>query len=435
MSLSEVTVEQLLQLLPGLDELEVLRLRLIAAAVPDPERQWDSSLAYSTVDKRILTLEDVERSLRQSQEELEQYIALLHAGLRDVSRSFFSGNAEEAALHLVALGERHEAAGRARGARSCYDAALRLSLPLGDKRPQILALRRLGRVSLALADFAEATAYYERSAQLARDVEDVHAQIIARTGVGNVLMYQGRWLDAEAAYVATLELVEAAEGRMVLERGQLFNNLANLNYRLGRMPEAEGWLTRALEIWDAVSSPVDHAICLANLGHLRLQQARLDEARTAYEAALALPVPPSSKALTAADLAELCLLEGHVSEAEKLARVAEEHAIAAGSPYTLGYMYRNRGNLAKAHGAEDGFTFYEKALQIAREKGYASLEADTLLDYAELRRRTGGVEEAHAYLERARDLFRDLGEVESLARAEKAVKELSGELPVAAAAD
>jgi len=435
-SLSEVTVEQLLQLLPGVEELEVLRLRVISAAVPDPEREWDSSISYSTVDKRILSPEDIERSLQQSQEELEQYIALLHAGLRDVFRSFFADRPDEAALHMVTLGERHEASGRARGARSCYEAALRLSLPLTDKRPQILALRRLGRVSLALAEFADATAYYERSAQLARDSEDLHAQIIALTGAGNVLLYQGRWQEAEQAYVAALELVEAGgQGRMVLERGQLFNNLGNINHRLNRQDDAEAWLNRALETWKSVASPLDHAVCLANLGHVRVQQGRYEEARDCYEAALALPVPPSVKALTAADLAEVYMVEGHMSEAEKAARVAEEHAIAAGSPYTLGYMYRNRGNLARARGHEDGFTFYEKALQIAREKGYPSLEAETLLDYAELRRQGGGVEEAQAYLERARELFTELGAVQNLARAEKALQALSGELPLASAAD
>ena len=99
-----------------------------------------------------------------------------------------------------------------------------------------------------------------------------------------------------------------------------------------------------------------------------------------------------------------------------MARVAEEHAIASRSPYTLGYMYRNLGNLARARGDEDGFTFFEKALQIAREKGYPSLEAETLVDYAELRRNAGGGEEAEAYLERARELFIQLGAPQNRAK-------------------
>src|SRR6202008_2285352 len=37
------------------------------------------------------------------------------------------------------------------------------------------------------------------------------------------------------------------------------------------------------------------------------------------------------------------------------------------------------------------------------------LEGETLVDYAALRSGNGGADEAHAYLERARDIFRELG--------------------------
>jgi len=38
-------------------------------------------------------------------------------------------------------------------------------------------------------------------------------------------------------------------------------------------------------------------------------------------------------------------------------------------------MYRGLGNIARATGSEDGFTFFEKALEIARGKGTASSKA------------------------------------------------------------
>lgn len=433
---SEATVEQLLQLLPGMEELEILRLRLIASAVPDPGKAWDSSSAYATVDKRILTPEDVMRSLDAAEAALRDYVSLLHDGLRPAFRAFFAGDAGGAARHLVALGEEHEGAGRARGAYQCYRAALALALPLGDKGPQILALRRLGRVALSLAQFAEATASYERSAELARDSGDLRSEVVARTGAGNVSIYQGRWAQAERTYREALELVDSSHegGALALERGQLFNNLGNVATRVSRLDEAEAWLGRALSLWREVSSPGDEAVCLMNLGHLRETQGRLGDTRAAYEAALALPIPPAMKSLVAADLAEVSLKEGYVARAEELARVSEEHAIASSSPYTLGYMYRSRGNLARANNDEDGFTFYEKALEIARDKGYPSLEAETLADYAVLRRHTGGGEEAEAYLERARELFEQLGAAHSLASVRRALEGLRGASSVPATA-
>lgn len=435
MSRSEATVEELLGILPALDELEVLRLRLIGLAVPDPKRAWDSSSAYATVDKRILTPAEVERSVEQAEAALRDYVTSLHNGLRPLFRSFFSGDANEASRHLVALGEHHEDAGRARSARECYRAALRLSLPLPDKGAQVLALRRIGRVSLAVGEFRDAAAHYERSAELARHSGDLHGEVVARIGSGNVSNWQDRWPEAERYYLEALRIAESAGG-LELEKGQIFTNLGSVATRLQRWDEAEEWFERALATWQKVQSPNDYSVCLHNQGHLRAYQGRRAEAREAYEQALALPVSSTMRAVIASDVAELLGEDGHLMLAEDWAREAEEHAIAAGSPYALGRMYYARGNLARVRGEVDGFTFFEKALEIARDKGYPYLEAETLAQYADLRLKTGGVEEAQAYLESARDIFSDLGAVHDHARALDALARLAApDTSLAAARD
>ena len=424
MSRSEATVEELLGILPALDELEMLRLRLISVAFPDPKRAWDSSSAYATVDKRIVTPADVERSVEEADSALREYVASLHDGLRPLFRSFFSGETGDAARHLVALGESHEDAGRARSARECYRAALRMSLPLPDKGAQVLALRRIARVSLALGEFREAAAHYERSAELSRHSGDLHAEVVARIGAGNVSNWQDRWPEAERYYLEALRIADDAGG-LALETGQIFNNLGSVATRLQRFDEAEQWFERALAIWNAVPSPVDLSVCLHNQAHLRAFQGRRVEAREAYERALALPVSSALRAVISSDIAELLSEDGHLMLAEDWAREAEEHAIAAGSPYALGRMYYARGNLARVRGDVDGFTFFEKALEIARDKGYPYLEAETLAQYADLRLKAGGVEEAQAYLESARDIFCDLGAVQDHNRAKEALARLA----------
>lgn len=431
MNRTEATLEELLGLLPDLDELEILRLRLVSAAVPDPGKEWDGSQAFVTIDKRIVTPEGAERALAEAEEALRGFIGALHQGLRPVLDSFFAQEPEQAAQHLVALGELVEQTGRAQAARRCYAAALSVSLPLSAKAAQILALRRIGRVSVNVGDFEEAAAYYERSAELARDVQDLPGEVIALTGVGNVRLWQGRWSEAERSYHAALSLADgAAAGTLALERGQIYNNLGNLGTRQRRLDEAEAWFESAFRLWKDVSSPYDLGVCYINHTHLREVQDRWDEARESYEAALALPIPPSLRAAITTDLAEWCLREGHLTQAEEWGRISEEHAIAAGSPYTLGRMYQGRGNVARARGDADGFAFYEKALQIARDKGYLYLEGETLMDYAPLRAQISGVEEAAAYLERARDLFRELGALGELEKAERALAALSGAVPL-----
>lgn len=423
-----------------MDELEVLRLGLIGSAVPDPARAWDSSSAYSTVDKRILGAQEVQRAIEQSEASLREYVGFLHDGLRPVFRSFFEGNTEEAVRHLVRMGETQEAAGRIKSSRQCYRTALALSLPLADKSAQTLVLRRIARVALSLGDLTEAASHYARAAELAEDSGDVRATAIAQTGSGNVQMFQGRWVEAEISYTTALSLLSGLpEDRVALERGQLYNNLGNVATRLDRYDDAEVWLTRAQEFWARVKSPTDFAICCVNLGHLRTEQRRYADARAVLTRALDQPVSAGLRTLIASDLAVLCLREGRVGDAEDWGRAAEEHAIAANSPYNLGRMYQIRGKVAAAMGVEDGFTFYEKALEIAREKGYPFLEAETLFDYAELRRATRGTEEAEAYLERARELFVRQGSLRNAEEVQLALDRIRAEVaapaPLAGAAD
>lgn len=427
----EATIEEILGLLPDLDELEVLRLRLVSAAVRDPGKEWDSSRDYATIDKRIVTPEAAERALSEAEEALHEFVTVLHAGIRPVISSMFANDRDGAAQHLVSLGETMEARGRLMGARRCYRAALSVSLPLADKATQILTLRRVGRVSLSVGDFQEGVAYYERSAELARDSGDVHGQVVALTGIGNLRMWQGRWSEAETCYQDALALTDAAgTGQLTLERGQLYNNLGNLTTRQRRLDESERWFETAFRVWDTLSSPVDLAICHHNHAHLREAQDRREEAHRGYEDALKLPIPMGLRAIIAADLAVWWLHEGHLTQADEWGRVAEEQAIASNSPYTLGYMYQARGNIARERGDADGFTFYEKALEISREKGYTFLEADVLADYALLRSQNGGAEEAIAYLERASEIFRSLGTVGELERAQRRLAELRPTVPV-----
>lgn len=450
MNRSEATVEEILGLLPDLEDLEVLRLRVVAAAVRDPEKEWESSSIYSTIDKRIVTPEAVDEAVREAEQAVHDYVATLHAGLSPFFHAFFSGNDGDAALHLISLGEKLEERGRMLGARRCYRSALTVSLPLADKAPQVLALRRVGRASLKVGDLQEAASYYERSAEMAHDSGDLHAEVVARTGHGNVLLWQGRWSDAERCYHEALSVADAAgPGALLLERGQIYNNLGNATTRLRRLDEAEGWFESGFRVWDTLASPLDLGICLHNHAQLREAQGRRDEAASSYEAALKLPVPEWLRASIATDLAAWWLAEGHLTQAEEWGRVAEENAIAAGSPYTLGAMYVGRGRTALARGDADGFIFFEKALEIAREKGYHSLEAETLVDYAALRAQNDGAEEAAAYLERACEILRGLGALGisgELERAETALAELrggdgtlsrhtAGESPLAAAGD
>jgi tetratricopeptide (TPR) repeat protein len=427
------TVEDLLRLLPGLEELEELRLAIVGAAELDPAKRWESSSAVSTIDKRVVPAERIEAVIDEAKTALHGYVDSLFAGLRPVLGAVGSGNGDAAARHLIGLGERLEATGRLRKARQCFDVALTLALPLPDKALQILALRRIARVAQTLGELQEALDYYRRSAGLARDAQELGGEVIALTGWGNVLAVQGRWEEAERQYRAALARLESggAEEALRLQRGQLFNNLGMITTHLRRLPEAEAWFDRALELWTLAAPPTDLAICYHNLGLLREQQGERDEARRIYEQALALDIPAALRAAIAIEIADLHLKENRVRQAERWGRVAEQHAIAARSPYYLGEMYRGLGNIARAQGT-DAFIFYEKALEIAQQKEYLLLEAQTLMEYALFRTQNGGAEEAVSYLERAGEIFGSLNAVHEEQRARRLREELAEKIASAA---
>jgi tetratricopeptide (TPR) repeat protein len=433
---AHVALEEIDRLLPRLEELEGLRGGLTTAAVPDPQKEWASSRAYATIDKRVLTCEVVERTLDEAEAAVKEQVSTLFGGLRALVKHHWRGEEAAAAQDLISLGEAEESRSQFVRARTLYCAALTASLPLADKSPQILALRRIARALFNEGQLNDGREYYARSAELARAAGEVRSEIIARTGIGNVLVFQGRWAEATAAYQSALLLLETANGSAyALERGHLYNNLGMVHVRTGELDEAEKWLSLGRELWSRLDSPVDSAIWGHVMGLLRTQQGQLDEARDVLLRAIALPVPPTIRSVIATDLSDLYLREGLLTQAEQWGREAETYAIASGSPYQISHMYAGLGNIARARGDDGGITFFEKAVETARVNGQGIAEGEALTDYALLRASMGQPDEAQAYLERAREIFVELGAAHDLARVEEALESIAPAPPLAAAGD
>jgi tetratricopeptide (TPR) repeat protein len=431
------TVQELMQLLPDLEELDALRSSLGGIALPDPGQQWSRSGAFSTVDGRLVTPAALEEAVHEAEGALHRRIDDLFGALRPVLLAFWKGDEGQAARALIALGEQEEREGRLGSARQCFDRALTVSLPLPDRGPQILALRRLGRTTRALGALNDAAAYYRRSLELARDSGDDYGVVVAETGVGNVLSMQGHFAEAEATYRAALSLAESlGEGAGVeLEMAQLYNNLAMVASRQEREEEAERWFQRARSAWREIDSPGDLAVCLHNYALLHLRAGRTDAARRELEEAVTLDAGSATRSAIAVDLAECHARLGSLGEAERWAHRAEEFAIASRSTYALGHLYLGLGALARARGETHALVFFEKALEIARRCDYLLLEAETLLDYALLRETEGGLEEAIAYLERAREIFSELDHPREHDRAEQEIHRMINSAPLSTPPD
>jgi tetratricopeptide (TPR) repeat protein len=431
---NNIALEDLFRLLPDGEELEDLRAALMIAAVPDSEKEWASSSAYATVGRRVVTPPVLERTLRDAEDAIHRRIADTFERLRRASDRFWDEDAGAAALELVALGDEEENRIRPLRALSAHHAALMLSLPLADKNPQILALRRIARVLWHAGELSEAGDYYARSAELARAAGDLRGEVIARTGSGNVMMFQGRFTDAEACYRVALALLgDCNHLELQLERGHLYNNLGGTLMHLDRLDEADEWLSRAQEIWFTLDSPVDLGVWHHNVGLLRCKAGDLEAGRDMLLKGMQLPVPPALRSMIATDLAEMLLASGMVTRAEEIGREAETYALASRSPYHISHMYRCLGTLAAARGDEGGITFYEKALEIASQANHGLAEGEALLSYGVFRAEMGATDEAVALVERAREIFTGLGSAGGVTRAEQALNVIEAPSPIALA--
>lgn len=412
-----MTAQEVLSLLPAIRELGGVRRLVRELAAPDPEDRWTRSSSYSTLDSRIISPANLRTAIERAEEAALQQVRQLFSSASVLIDALLKNDRSELALELVRQGELLESWEDRGAAAEFYASALEVSLPLADKKPQIRALWRLGRIRLADGVLNEARTFFDRAAGLARDSNDLRGEVIVAMGLGNVLLMQARWVEAESCYQEALSKIEAAgEARSFqLELGQLCNNLGMVATRQVRFDDADRWFTKALRIWDTVDSRVDLAICLHNVGILRNRQANRREAHEAFHSALALESSATVRVALMVDLALSLADDSSIDEAQVWGRQAEQQAIEANSPYYLGHAYCALGIISRARGDDDGLVFFEKALQIAREKKLPYLEGRALREYALHRATMGGREEAEAYLRRAEEIFSSDGTAHELA--------------------
>jgi tetratricopeptide (TPR) repeat protein len=157
---------------------------------------------------------------------------------------------------------------------------------------------------------------------------------------------------------------------------------------------------------------------------LVLNRGDLEMAEGILHQALGLAHSEFERAMVLDNLAELFIRQGNLSEAEALARSAEEAALRASAPQALATVYIRLGKIFRLRGDANGVTFFEKTLEICRQRSYPHTEANAYLEYGIFRRLHGDIEEARSHLARARQLFGDLG----AARLERAAQEQLAQL-------
>ena len=420
-------VEQALRLLPNLEALMPLRGLLLSSARPDERVQWGSGGPYLTIGKRDVEPGELERSMGPVLAGVAEHIAALYKAYVEALERQERNDARGAVTALVGAGRLEEKVGRLSQAQAWYHVSLALAEGLQDRRPEVDALLAIGHVCLALGQYAEGARYYQRALVLSEAEFDQAGAVDASVGLGNAAFERAEWAGARAWYSRALRLTEAGNDRLRL--GRIAHRLGLLERRQGDLTAAGENLRRARQCFEGLD------------GGAALEMARVLDAQGELDAALGRPGPAAAAFREALawvrrdqhdagldvtirlHLAELLLDTGRWLEADEEMRRAEQLAITSNQTRGLVQIYTLLGTLRGRQGDETGFVFFEQAIALCRAlEGPLLDDARVYHAYGLFRQVCGGPDEARAYLERARGIFRSLGVDAEVERVEAALR-------------
>lgn len=416
--LPHLLVERALALIPDSEEFLPFTDAVIGTSRPDGDKRWARSAAYATLGKRVVDPgglgEIIPRIVERAQERLQELYTLVLAAIRQQE----AGDSAGAAKTLIRAGELEEEGRRLEKAEAIYCLALEIARDLREKGPQILALRRLGRVTRAAGRLDEAWAWYQQSYHLSVDEMDHPGQVIACQGLGNVCDDRGERDRSQEWYERGLALMDGLDDPGLT--WPFYTNLSVLALMRGELSEAEALLARGRACIEATGEPGLMLFWYNNRGLVLLEGGHAEEAERTFREALEHHPTPLWSLLIRVNLGESLRRQERLFEAEEEARRAEELGIIHRLIPYLTDVYRLFGRIARSRRDEEGFVFYEQALNVCRERGLPRVkEAGVHHECGLLYRACGRPTEALAHLERARDLYAELGLTPELRRVEK----------------
>lgn len=426
--LPPVRVEKALALLPQLEVVGPLRALLVSISRPDERALWSSSGPYLTLGKRGVQPDELRRRMPQAFHRVTEHLQALYRAYVEALECQQRGDGGGAVASLLRAERFEEEAGRLTQARAWCEVALGVAEALQDRRPEVEALCALGQLALGLGQLAAGARHFQRALALAEAEFDQAGAIAACEGLGDTALCQGQRPGAQAWYARGLRLAEAAgDARGV---GRLERQLGVVARRQGDLAAAGDHFRRAREALESAGAPEEMARLLSAQGRLDGQLGRFAAATAAYREGLAWAQrAPEHRGLEVSlrlNLAELLTDGGRLLEAEEELRRAEQTAIVGGVTHRLVQIYTLMGKLRGAQGDETGFVFFEQAIELCktleRSPGTA---AQVYLEYGLFRGRLEQLEEARAYLERARAIFDSLGEAVERDRVDAELRKVS----------
>jgi len=406
-----VKVEKALHVLPPLEVMAPVRALLLMSGHADPVAAVSAGTNV-TLGKREVTPEELRQRMEQDFARITAHVSELYQCYFRSLEALNRADPEEAVSHLIGAGRLEESVDRVAQAHAWFGVALLIADGLADRRPEIRTLLAMGNLSQRLSYYDDATRRYRRALVLAESEFDRASAVLACAGLGALLVKQGAWPGAEAWYARALRLAEAASDDERL--GTIYHGMGELARRRGDPSGATDALRRAREKFEVLGNAYWMTRTLTTQGMVEADLALWTRGASSYREALAwarkCDEQDALEVVIRFNLAKLHIENSRFLEAEQEIRRAEKLAMVHNLIRRLVQLYALLGTLRGRQGDETGFVFFEQALQLARMlERRPIVEAQVYHEYGVFKLLMRQPEDAHSYLERAREIFESIG--------------------------
>jgi tetratricopeptide (TPR) repeat protein len=219
-------------------------------------------------------------------------------------------------FELATLAQR---AGQLDEAEDYHKKSLVIKEKLGDQKRLATSYYQLGTLMNAKRDYQEAMKYYDLalSAATGQEFHELRSNIL--TGMGQIAEEQYGDLDkANRLYLDALDVNQ--KNGLTHNLMNVFQHLASIARKQGRVQEAEGYLFNGRAVTKARRDPLGGAYIYRDLAQIRAGRGDLGRAREFYLQALEVFEQMDDTGLTSSvyhGLAELAVMSGDISLAEK----------------------------------------------------------------------------------------------------------------------
>jgi signal transduction histidine kinase len=262
----------------------------------------------------------------------------------------------------------------------------------------------------------------ERSLLYYRKAYEEFIKLQNNTEIGNCALMMGNlyydlanYSEAYFYYLQSLNAYEKEDDRLGMARME--NNLGNVSDEMGRMEEAEKHYRKAYEIYKEYGLSNEVYGALTNMGMIFYKRELYDSALIYYQEVMNQQDPDSIASPQQRYILSIVYnnsaLAHHDQGEQQLAleyyQKSLDLALRGNDELTAGSVFVNLGSLYGEMEEEDSALFYlHRALQIARNREFRSLELEVYEELAKLHASNGSYASAYNWMVRYDTLYKAL---------------------------